>query len=358
MRRAFLAGDASYDGVFWAGVRSTGIFCRPTCPARKPDPRQLRFFASPDDALRAGFRSCRRCNPLEPVDAPPRWLAPLLTAVDADPTRRWTERDLRAFGVTPERVRRWFQRTHGMTFQEYHRARRLGSALTGIQNGEPVSRAAFRVGYDSLSGFQEAFGATFGAAPTALSRVRVVHVERIPTPLGPLVAGASNEALHLLAFADDVTVVERHRRRIERDLGAVCVPAGPSRRGGSTVLGRVRSHVQACFEGAPSSSDVRLEPLGTPFQQDVWARVRAVPCGATTTYGALAEAVGRPGAARAVGAAVGANPIVLLIPCHRVVGRGGRLTGYAGGLWRKCRLLELERVAECAAPAASPRSHS
>ena len=340
MRQAFMNGDGTWDGIFWAGVRSTGIFCRPSCPARKPRPRQLAFFATPADAVEAGFRACLRCRPLEPVGAPPDWLRPLLDAVESDPTRRWTEEDLRRLGLAPDRVRRWFKKTHGMTFQAYHRARRLGGALEEVRDGRAVSRAAFEAGYDSLSGFQEAFRQTFGVAPTELGNALVIRVEHVPTPLGPMAVAGSERGIHLLEFTDR-RHLERQIRRTAKLLQAVFVP------GASVWSERVREALEAYFEGdAALLPGLATEPAGTPFQREVWGRLASIPVGETRSYGEVASALGRPTAVRAVGAAVGANPLAIVVPCHRVVGADGRLTGFAGGLWRKRRLLELERRKE------------
>ena len=257
------------------------------------------------------------------------------SAVDADLGRRWTERDLRSFGLAPERVRRWFQAHHGMTFQAYHRARRLGSALGEVQSGSPVARAAFDSGYESLSGFQEAFRALFGAPPKALEDVRVLRVTQIASPLGPMMVAASETSIHLLEFADR-NRLQRQIRRTERLLGGVFVPAP------TPLSDQVRARLDRYFDGQAEPFDLPIEPAGTPFQRDVWARLREIPRGETVSYGEVADALGRPRAVRAVGAAVGANPLAIVVPCHRVVGSDGRLTGYAGGVWRKRRLLELE----------------
>ena len=138
MLEAFLSRDASFDGIFITGVHTTGIFCRPTCPARKPKPENVSFFPNSHDALLAGYRPCRRCRPLEPEGTPPEWLRPLLDDLESDPTRRWRDADMRERGLSPERVRRWFQKHHGMTFQAYSRARRLGSALGRVREGDQL----------------------------------------------------------------------------------------------------------------------------------------------------------------------------------------------------------------------------
>jgi AraC family transcriptional regulator of adaptative response/methylated-DNA-[protein]-cysteine methyltransferase len=162
MFRAVLDRDRGYDGVFFVAVRTTGIFCRPTCPARKPRRENVEFFPTTRDAVLAGYRACRRCRPLEFRGEPPEWLADLLAAVEQDRLRRWRDGDLRARGLDPARVRRWFQREHGMTFHAYQRARRLGAALGQLRHGEDLTMVALDHGYESLSGFQDAFQTIFG----------------------------------------------------------------------------------------------------------------------------------------------------------------------------------------------------
>ena len=337
MLAAFLERDASYDGVFVTAVRTTGIFCRPTCPARKPHPENVEFFAAPRQALHAGYRPCRRCRPMRSAGAPPPWLAPLLDRVEADPSRRWSDEDLRAEGLSPSRVRRWFNEHHGMTFHAYSRARRLGSALGRIKDGEAVTPAAFDAGYDSLSAFNEAFRRVLGRSPTGARAATVVAVARIPTPLGPVLAGATDRALCLLEFVDR-RMLETQLERLQRRLGCVFVP------GGNGVLERVERQVAEYFDGARTAFDLPLELPGTDFQRAVWGALRDIPYGETRSYGELAAALGRPGAQRAVARANGDNRVAIVVPCHRVIGADGRLSGYGGGVWRKRRLLELEGV--------------
>jgi AraC family transcriptional regulator, regulatory protein of adaptative response / methylated-DNA-[protein]-cysteine methyltransferase len=157
MYEALVRRDGEYEGVFLVAVDTTGIFCRPTCPARRPRPENVRFFSSARDALLAGYRACRRCRPLEPAGAAPAWLRGLLEEVEADPSRRWRDEDLRALELEPARVRRWFLRAHGMTFHAFQRARRLGAALSRIGAGEDLTRAGYDAGWESPSGFRDAF---------------------------------------------------------------------------------------------------------------------------------------------------------------------------------------------------------
>jgi AraC family transcriptional regulator, regulatory protein of adaptative response / methylated-DNA-[protein]-cysteine methyltransferase len=335
MLQAFLDRDASYDGIFLTGVRTTGIFCRPTCSAKKPRPENVCFFGEARDALLSGFRPCMRCRPMEPSGTPPDWLRPLLTEVEADPSRRWKDRDVRAAGISPERVRRWFKRHHDMTFQAYSRARRLGAALGQIHAGAPVGRAAFGSGFDSLSGFQDAFRRYFGTTPSNLAGATVVRVERIVTPLGPMLAGATDDALCLLEFVDR-RMLPTQIERIRRGMGAVFI-ADRNR-----VIERTEEEITAYFDGKLERFAVPTETPGTEFQRVVWDALRSIPYGETRSYAALALEIGRPTAVRAVGRANGFNPLAIIVPCHRVVGADGQLVGYGGGVWRKRRLLALE----------------
>ena len=336
MIAAFLSRDGSYDGVFFTGVRTTGVFCRPTCPAKKPLEKNVEFFSSTQAALLAGFRPCKRCRPMEPTGSRPSWLRDLMRDFDAEPLKRWTDQELRDRGLSPERVRRWFQSHHGMTFHAYGRARRLGLALGQIKHGSGVNRAAFRTGYDSLSGFNDAFRRFMGNAPTTLTGAKVVTVTRITTPLGPMVAGSVDDALCLLEFADR-RMIETQIARLQQRLDCVFVP------GNGALFGELAGELEAYFRSGLTEFSVPLRTPGTDFQRQVWKELRAIPSGTTRTYAGIAAEIGRPTAVRAVARANGDNRIAILIPCHRVVGSDGKLTGYGGGLWRKQRLLEIEQ---------------
>jgi len=336
MRRAFLSSDESWDGLFVVGVPSTGIFCRPGCPARKPRSDGLSYFATPREAVRAGFRSCRRCRPERPVGEEPEWVSTLLGAVDREPGRRWSEADLESLGVSPSRVRRWSVHTFGMSFMAYARARRLGWAFSEIRRGRAVGRVAIECGYDSLSGFQSAFRKLFGGPPTDVRDDDLLRIAPVPTPLGLMLAGVRGERLLVLEYVGSGTresVIERLCAR----MGLRPLPLA------SDAIASVRAQLREYHAGARAHFDLPLEPSGTCFQRSVWEAVSAIPFGETRTYGALAATLGAKSAARALGTAIARNPLELVVPCHRVVGSDGGLTGYAGGLWRKRRLLEMER---------------
>jgi AraC family transcriptional regulator, regulatory protein of adaptative response / methylated-DNA-[protein]-cysteine methyltransferase len=334
MMTAFQSRDASFDRVFYTGVRTTGIFCLPSCPARKPKPENVEFFATSRDALFSGYRPCKRCRPMTSEGEIPDWLTPLSERIDAEPEHKWRDRDLRALGLSPERVRRWFQSVHGMTFQAYARARRLNKALGQIREGASVTRAALESGYESLSGFGSAVRRMTGTTPSEAAPL--ICSLRIETPVGPMMAAADDDALLLLEFADR-RMLEKQVDRIQRKLGAPLVP------GENAVLRQMQSELNEYFQGERRQFEVPLKLTGTPFQETVWQALLEIPYGTTTHYGAIAANMGQPGAMRAVARANGDNRMAIIIPCHRVIGKDGSLTGYGGGLWRKRKLLDHEQ---------------
>jgi AraC family transcriptional regulator of adaptative response/methylated-DNA-[protein]-cysteine methyltransferase len=337
MQKAYLAKDASYDGVFFLGVRTTGIFCRPTCPARKPLPKNVEYFPTTQAALAAGYRPCKRCRPLE-LDDQPAWAACLITEVERSPQVRITDGDLRTRGIDPSTVRRYFQRRYGMTFQAFNRARRLSGVLTHIREGGAIDHAAYTSGYESPSGFRDAFARTFGNTPTRSRKEDCVALSWLRSPLGPLVAGATAEGVCLLEFTDR-RMIEAQFATLRKRLAAAMVP------GTNHHLKQLEAELAAYFAGTLHEFTVPQVYPGTDFQRRVWKELLAIPYGETRSYEQLARAVGQANAVRAVGRANGLNRIVIVIPCHRVVNKSGQLGGYGGGLRRKQYLLDLERKA-------------
>jgi AraC family transcriptional regulator of adaptative response/methylated-DNA-[protein]-cysteine methyltransferase len=335
MERAYLARDTAYDGIFFLGVRTTGIFCRPVCPVRSPLPKNVEYYPSPREALVAGYRPCKRCRPMAMTNQP-EWATQLLARVEAEPSQRITEKQLAEFGVDPATVRRHFLKQYGMTFQAYSRARRLSVAFNQIREGSTVDDEAFASGYESLSGFREAFGQSIGCPPGESDSHDCVFLAWIDSPLGPLVAGANSKGICLLEFTD--------RRMIETQFEEVKsrfrVPVLP---GSNPHLAQLQEELEAYFARELKAFRVPLVYPGTPFQEKVWDQLLLIPYGETRSYQEIATAVGDAKAVRAVGRANGQNRIAIVIPCHRVVNKDGNLGGYGGGLRRKEFLLQLER---------------
>src|SRR6266446_10351847 len=202
MYRALVNRDASFEGIFFIGVRTTGIFCRPTCPAKKPARENVDFFATSIAAIESGYRACLRCHPTEPGKRPPELIERLRTEVECAPGGRLTDKELAAMAIDPSTARRQFKRHYGMTFQAYYRARRLGLALREVRRGGRVDEAKDGSGFESASGFREAFTRIFGDPPTVAKSRACMFAERIETPLGAMLAIADDKGLRLLEFAD------------------------------------------------------------------------------------------------------------------------------------------------------------
>lgn len=334
--RALVAKDDSYEGRFIAAVKTTGIFCRPTCTARKPKPENVEFFPTTKEALLQGYRPCKVCTPLEARDTTPAFMQDLLHQLARQPTCKITDFHLRQQGLEPATVRRWFQRQHGITFQAYQRLNRINMAFRKLQTGETVTAAAFDSGYESLSGFQDSFKAVFGMAPTLSRQQQLINLTRLETPLGTMLACGTDDGICLLEFTDR-RMLETELKDLARRLNATIVQSD------NPHFELLRAQLSEYFAGTRQEFSVPLLTPGTPFQQAVWQELRQIPYGSTRSYGQQALALNRPSAVRAVASANGMNRVAILIPCHRVIGADGHLTGYAGGLWRKQWLLDLEK---------------
>ena len=350
MYAALVERDASFDGVFFVAVRTTGIFCRPICPARKPRRENVEFFASAAEAEGAGYRACKRCRPLEAAGQHPEWVGRVLGEVERRADERVSDADLAGLGIEPARARRYFREHFGMTFHAWQRARRLGLALGKLRAGEGIDGVGYDVGFDSSSGFREAFERIFGAPPGRARGERFIVSSLLTSPLGPIVAGATPAGVCLVEFADR-RGLKGQAASLARATGLAVVP------GSNEHLERLATELGEYFRGQRRHFEIPLERPGTEFQRAVWDALLDIPYGGTCSYEDIARAIGRPGAQRAVGRANGQNRISILIPCHRVVQKDGGLRGYGGGLWRKQRLLDIER-GQRAAGAAAPSDSS
>jgi AraC family transcriptional regulator of adaptative response/methylated-DNA-[protein]-cysteine methyltransferase len=340
---ALVARDDRYDGRVFVCVASTGIFCRLTCPARKPLRENCSFHPTVGACMEAGFRPCKRCHPVAAAAGSDPMVTRLLAALDAEPQRRWSELDLVRMGYDVSTVRRAFKRHFGMTFLDMARQRRLREGFETLAIGGSVMNAQLDASFESPSAFRTAFARLLGCAPSDLRPDALMKATWIPTPLGDMIAISSPSHLHLLEFLD--------RKGLPAELKKL-MAATP----GGIGLGQNAPSQQAATELADyfAARSARFEtPLafnhGTEFFQKVWHALQTIPAGETRSYGEIARQIGQPTAVRAVARANGSNQIALMIPCHRVIGADGSLTGYAGGLWRKQKLIEIERQLKQAA---------
>ncbi len=334
--QALLERNSHYIGAFYVGVRTTNVFCISTCRARKPKLENVEFYTTAKEALQCGFRPCKICKPTENVDEPPTDIKHLINLVSRDPYRKLKDQDLRRLGYSPEKIRRWFKSHHGLTFQAYHRMIRMNCAYEDLKKGNNVTNSAFKSGYGSLSGFSYTFKNLFDQAPKNVGQVNVINVHRLTTPLGPMYVCATSKGICLLEFTDR-RMLETEFRDLMKRLKARIIT------GKNEHIEALEKQIREYFDGERFHFEVPLDTPGTAFQKSVWKKLLEIPFGETRSYKQQAMALGKPNAVRAVASANGQNRVSIVIPCHRVIGSDGQLTGYGGGLPRKKWLLEHER---------------
>ncbi|MCV9962476.1 trifunctional transcriptional activator/DNA repair protein Ada/methylated-DNA--[protein]-cysteine S-methyltransferase [Pararhizobium sp. BT-229] len=332
---ALLSRSTDYEGSAFACVKTTGIFCRLSCPARKPKRENTIFVDSIGTCLEAGFRPCQRCRPLETAGGKDEIVDQLMKALDAEPDRRWTETDLIRRGYDPSTVRRAFKRHLGITFLDLARHRRLGAAARHLADGGSVIDAQIEAGYESPSGFRTAFARLIGGAPAMSQGRDLLYADWMETPLGPMVAVGDQTHLHLLEFHDRKGLPAELENLKRRTRSAVAPGRTPP-------IEQITAELAAYFAGESGAFGTPLALGGTAFERQVWAKLQRIPMGETRSYGDIACEVDTIKAVRAVAKANGANQISIVIPCHRCIGADGSLTGYGGGLWRKQWLLRHE----------------
>lgn len=333
MYSALLDRNSHYEGIFIVGVKTTGIFCRPTCSARKPKKENVEFFTDVAEALKNGYRACKICRPTKVVGESPAWLVPLLKTVEKLPDKKWKDFELSQMGYSPSRIRRYFKKQHGITFQAYLRMSRINQAFLKIKEGSAVAATAFAHGYESLSGFAETYKNMTGFSPG--TNGDVITMNRINTPLGPMMIGVTNEGLCLLEFTDR-KMIETQIEVLKKRLKAEMIT------GTHPLIEKVQVQLKEYFEGERKQFDVPLVVPATDFQSKVWKALLEIPFGVTRSYKQQSSVVGNVKAVRAVARANGENRISIIIPCHRIIGSDGSIVGYGGGIHRKQWLLKHE----------------
>lgn len=329
--QAMLAKDRRFDGAFVTGVHSTGIYCRPSCPARAPHRKNVRFYRTPDEAATAGLRPCKRCSP-NTQSAEEACVLAAIAAIRAQGAMTLDQlSDLT--GYTPTHFQRLFKRTVGLSPTAFARALRERAVHEALTSGQRVTDALALAGYSGPEQFYAETKGRLGMRASDWSRGgagRVIHWTVLATSLGDMLVAATDKGVCCLAFGEGEAEL---RARFPR---AELIPAGADFR---DLFAQV---VEAVEQPGPGSAAIPLDIHGTAFQQRVWEELRRIPHGETRSYGELAAALGNPKASRAVGGANGANNIAVLIPCHRVIAADGTLGGYAYGLEIKAELLRRE----------------
>ncbi|MEQ9301934.1 MAG: methylated-DNA--[protein]-cysteine S-methyltransferase [Cyclobacteriaceae bacterium] len=330
-----VAKDSAYEGIFYTAVKTTGIFCRPSCTARKPKIENVLFYDSTHEAILNGYRPCKVCKPVAQAEETPNYIQSILDELNEQPFKKIKDEDLRQRDIEPSKIRRWFKKHHQLTFHGYQRMLRINSAYTKITEGEPVTSAAFGSGFESLSGFNSSYHNVFGGSPTRTQQ-GVINIIRLATPLGPMFGCATAKGVCLLEFTNR-KMLETEFKQLTQRLGMVILP------GINKHLEQLKQELAEYFDGSRKEFAVVLDTPGTDFQNEVWRGLGDILYGETRSYQQQAVALDKPSAVRAVASANGMNRISIIIPCHRVIGKDGKLTGYGGGLERKRWLLNFER---------------
>lgn len=345
MWQAVVEKDGSLDGEFVYGVRSTGVYCKPGCPSRRPRQEQVVFFAGPEEAEVGGFRACLRCHPkgrMEPepgVEIAERASRYIEDRLEQGETDRITLEALsEAVGVSPYHLQRVFKKVMGVSPRQYAAAMRLERLKANLREGEDVTGAMYGAGYGSANHLYNNATSQMGMTPGAYRQGGAgmnVNYAIVESGLGKMLVAGTEKGLSAVHFGEtDEALVASLRREY---------PAARLGRDDESMQKWVRPILKQIEERRSYLDNMPLDVVGTPFQESVWGAIKAIPFGSTRSYGQIAEAIGHPSAVRAVAQACGANHVALVIPCHRVVREDGSLGGYKWGVERKEALLAGER---------------
>ncbi|HEY8591475.1 MAG TPA: methylated-DNA--[protein]-cysteine S-methyltransferase [Sphingomicrobium sp.] len=328
---AFERRDRGWDGRVIGAVLTTGIYCKPSCPARRPKRENVRFFADAESARAAGFRACLRCKPDE-VGRDREAVARAVRIIEAAEEPSNLAELAAAVGYAPHHFQRLFKRDLGVSPAEYARGLRSRRAEQALDGSERVTDAVYDAGYQSPSGFYSDAKERLGMTPSAWrdgGRGETIRYVIANSPLGPLLIAATTKGICRLTFGEDQSALER------RFPNATVLPDD------GTIAPWVDAALKA-IQAPAEAPEIPVDVRGTAFQEAVWRELRNIPVGETRSYADIAAAVGKPGAVRAVGTANGSNPVSVIVPCHRVIRSDGSLGGYGGGLDNKKKLLAAE----------------
>jgi AraC family transcriptional regulator of adaptative response/methylated-DNA-[protein]-cysteine methyltransferase len=330
--------DSAFDGTFLFAVRTTGIYCRPSCASRPAKRRNVTFFESGAEAETAGYRACKRCRP-DQLGAPDPRMEAVSQACKrietAEEAPKLAELAARA-GLSPYHFHRVFKVITGVTPKAYAAETRARRAADNLRTADTVTEAIYDAGFNSSSRFYESTTARLGMSPSAVRRGGAGAVIRFAVgeaSLGAVLVAATDKGVCAILLGDDAeALVHDLQDRFPR----------AEFKGGDAEFERMVAEVVGLVEAPGSRLDLPLDIRGTAFQHRVWAALQAIPAGKTATYTEIARAIGQPTAVRAVAQACGANPLAIAIPCHRVVRSDGDLSGYRWGVERKRKLIDWE----------------
>ncbi len=334
--QALLNKDSQYVGVFYAAVKTTSVFCIATCRARKPKKENVTFYRTYSEALKNGFRPCKICCPTENANEAPEQVIRAIEIIKDHPKEKISDTVLRENEISPDLVRRWFKKTYGITFHAFQRMYRINNAYKELKDGKSTTATAFDLGYESLSGFGYTYKKLIGKSPANSKTKTLILINRLTTPLGPMFVCATDKGICLLEFTDR-KMLETEFRDLQKRLQSEILI------GENKHTKQLKKELKEYFAGTRRTFEVPLHTPGTDFQNQVWNALHKIAFGTTSTYQDQAKMINNPKAVRAVARANGANRISIVIPCHRIIGKNGDLTGYGGGIERKRWLLEFEK---------------
>lgn len=336
--QSVLAREISADGEFVYAVKSTGIFCRPSCPSRRPNREQVEFFNSAADAQKAGYRSCMRCTPSE--------RNPQLGKIET--ACRYIEQNLETtlslksisakIGMSPFYFQRLFKRTLGISPREYQKSKRASQFRAALRTQSRVTDAIYEAGYSSSSRAYEQSAREFGMTPSDFRRKGegiAINFTVISTELGKMLVAATPRGICSVRFGESEVALAKE---LKQEFEAAKISRDDD------ALGPVATRVMELLDATSVPSGFALDIQGTAFQQLVWNALRQIPRGQTCSYAEVAASIGKPKAVRAVASACASNPLAIVVPCHRVVHKNGSLSGYRWGVERKAALLRRERA--------------
>lgn len=333
--QALLDRKQSFVGIFFVGIKTTSIFCIATCRARKPKLKNVAFYTTFKEALDNGYRPCKICKPTENAHEAPEQVEKAIALVKENLKEKITDFQLRQLDISPEVVRRWFKKHYGITFQAFQRMYRINHALQELKKGKQVTSIAYDAGYESLSGFGYTFKKLLGKSPQESPHNNVILISRLTSPLGPMFVGATDQGICLLEFVDR-RMLETEFKDLQRLLKAQIIL------GENEHIRQTKMEMKEYFDGNRKQFEVKIDAPGTVFQKSVWDALQEITYGTTSTYQAQAIKINKPKAIRALASANGFNRISIIVPCHRVIGKNGKMTGYGGGIERKKWLLDHE----------------
>ena len=334
--QALLNRDSKYVGIFYVGVTTTSVFCIATCRARKPKKKNVVFYKTYTEALKNGFRPCKICCPTENSNEAPEQIVRAIKIIKDNPKEKISDAHLRENSISPDLVRRWFKKNYGITFHAFQRMYRINNAYKELKDGKSTTATAFKLGYESLSGFGYTYKKILGNSPSNSKSKNIILINRLTTPLGPMFICATDKGICLLEFTDR-KMLETEFRDLQKLLNAEILT------GENTHVKQLKKEIKEYFDGKRTTFQVALDTPGTDFQNKVWEALKKVTFGKTSTYQNLATSINQPTAVRAVARANGFNRISIVVPCHRIIGKDGNLTGYGGGIERKKWLIDFEK---------------